>query len=308
MKVINDLKDFRKPSFSSVTIGTFDGVHLGHQIILKKVVKTAKESNGKSVLITFWPHPRFILKPEDDSLKLLTTFEEKMKLIEEIGVDYIVKLKFTPEFSRLSADQFVNQILVHGISTDRLFIGYDHHFGNNREGNIDFLKNHANDYGFEISEIPRQDIDDISVSSTKIRTALNNGNIPLATSLLGRSYSLTGKVIHGEKRGRSIGFPTANIQVSESFKLLPGDGAYAVKVSQGDNEFDGMLNIGFRPTLGGSVKTIEVHLFNFVGELYDEILTIKFIEFIRAEMKFDSLNELKDQLKKDKQKALEILK
>lgn len=308
MKVISNLEEFEKPDFSAVTIGTFDGVHLGHQIILEKVVKAAKENNGKSILITFWPHPRFILKPHDDSLKLLSTFNEKVELIEKIGIDYLVRLSFTPDFSNLSADQFLRQILVDSIGTNKLFIGYDHHFGNNREGNIEFLKQHAHEYGFDVSEIPRQDIDDIGVSSTKIRNALSKGDIPLSIALLGRAYSLSGKVIHGEKKGRSIGFPTANIEVSESFKLLPRDGAYAVKVTRGVDVFNGMLNIGFRPTLGGLKKSIEVHLLNFEEEIYGHELTVKFVEFIRPEMKFDSIVSLKGQLEKDKNKALKILK
>ena len=307
MKVISNIGEFTIPSFSAVTIGTFDGVHLGHRIILEKVVREAKANNGKSILITFWPHPRFILNPKDDSLKLLSTFEEKVDLVEQIGIDYIVKLTFTPAFSNLSADHFVRQVLVDGVGTNKLFIGYDHHFGNNREGNIEFLKERSQGYGFDVLEILRQDIDDIGVSSTKIRNAISSGNIPLASTLLGREYSLTGTVIHGQKRGRSIGFPTANIQMSEPFKLLPGDGAYAVKVIWEDKTFDGMLNIGFRPTLGGSVKSIEVHLINFEGELYDQNLIIQFVEFIRPEMKFDSLESLKNQLEVDKKKAINIL-
>ena len=308
MQVVSDLQSFDKPDFSAVTIGTFDGVHLGHQIILEKVVKTAQDNGGKSILITFWPHPRFILRPDDSSLKLLSTFEEKMQLVQQIGVDYIVKLAFTPAFASLTADQFVRQVLVEGISTNKLFIGYDHRFGNNREGNIEFLKENQNKYSFSVSEIPRQDIDDIGVSSTKIRNALNEGDVSLAATLLGRSYSLKGKVVHGEKKGRSIGFPTANILVDEPFKLLPGDGVYAVRVIRGDKVLEGMLNIGFRPTLGGDKKSIEVHLFNFEGELYNEELTVQFVEFIRAEVKFDSITSLKTQLEKDSVKAKRILK
>lgn len=308
MRVIDNLSEFTKPDFSVVTIGTFDGVHQGHKIILEKVVKEARQNSGKSILITFWPHPRFILRPDDNSLKLLSTFKEKVELIEEIGMDYIVKLTFTPVFSNQSADEFVRSILIDKIGTKKLFIGYDHHFGNNRDGNIDFLRDRSAEYGFEVSEIPRQDIDDIGVSSTKIRNALSEGDIPLATALLGREFSIEGKVIHGEKKGRSIGFPTANIQVDESFKLLPRDGAYAVKVMRDDEVLHGMLNIGFRPTLGGSRKSIEVHLFNFTGELYDETLVVKFVEFIRPETKFTSIDDLKNQLEKDKSEALKILK
>ncbi|MEM6736125.1 MAG: bifunctional riboflavin kinase/FAD synthetase [Bacteroidota bacterium] len=307
MKVVDNLTSFKKPDFSVVTIGTFDGVHKGHQIVLSKVVDAAISNKGKSILITFWPHPRFILHPNDNSLKLLSTFTEKKRFIDKIGFDYIIKLTFTPEFSHLSAEQFLDNILIDKIGTKKLFIGYDHHFGNNREGNIDFLQNKSAIYGFSVVEIPRQDIDNIGVSSTKIRNALHDGKIALANTLLGRDYSIEGKVVHGEKKGRSIGFPTANVQVKEAFKLLPRDGVYAVRVRWSIYEYLGMLNIGFRPTLDGSQRSIEVHLFNFEKELYGELLTIEFIEFIREERKFDSLNQLRKQLNEDKQKTLEIL-
>ena len=308
MKVISNLNEFDRPDFAAVTIGTFDGVHLGHRIILEKVVKAARDHHGKSVLITFWPHPRFVLNPNDDTLKLLTTFEEKIELIEDIGIDYVIKLQFTPEFASQSADQFVKDVLLKAIGTTQLFIGYDHHFGNNREGNIDFLKERSESYGFQVSEISRQDIDDISVSSTKIRKAISSGDLALTSSLLGRKYSLQGTVVHGQKRGRSIGFPTANIKVNESFKLWPGDGVYAVTVFLGETSVKGMLNIGFRPTLGGSMKTMEVHLLNFEGELYDQLLKIEFEAFVRPEKKFDSLEGLKNQLQLDKEFILNRLK
>ena len=300
MKVISDLSEFSRPDFAAVTIGTFDGVHQGHQIILEKVVKAAKEHQGKSILITFWPHPRFILNPQDDTLKLLSTFEEKIELIKKIGIDYVIKLQFTPELASQSADQFVKEVLLGAIGTTQLFIGYDHHFGNNREGNIDFLKQRSESYGFTVSEISRQDIDDISVSSTKVRNAISSGDLSLATALLGRTYSLKGTVVHGQKKGRSMGFPTANIQVNESFKLWPGDGVYAVNVLLQGKSYVGMLNIGFRPTLGGSKKSMEVHLLNFEAELYDQELTIEFDEFIRPEIKFDSMESLRKQLQLDR--------
>ena len=308
MKVVDHLEEFEKPSFAAVTIGTFDGVHIGHQAILKRIVEEARVNNGKSVLITLWPHPRFILNKDADKLKLLSTFEEKVALVKELGVDFILKIAFTPEFSNLSADEFVQQILVEKVGTKKLFIGYDHHFGNNREGNIDFLKERSESYGFEVSEISRQDIDDISVSSTKIRKAISSGDLALTSSLLGRKYSLQGTVVHGQKRGRSIGFPTANIKVNESFKLWPGDGVYAVTVFLGETSVKGMLNIGFRPTLGGSMKTMEVHLLNFEGELYDQLLKIEFEAFVRPEKKFDSLEGLKNQLQLDKEFILNRLK
>jgi len=307
MKIISDLDQFNVPEFPVVTIGTFDGVHVGHQIILKKIVEEAKKNKGESVLITFWPHPRFILQ-KNDPMKLLSTFEEKVELITGLGVDYIAKMTFTPEFSNLSADEFVQTVLVNGIGTKKLFIGYDHHFGNNREGNIDFLKTHSKHYGFDVSEIPKQEIDEVGVSSTKIRQALADGDVSLANTLLGRPYSITGKVVHGDKRGRTIGFRTANLNILEEVKLLPKDGVYAVWVSRDGAKIKGMLNIGYKPTLEGSRKTIEVHLFNFADELYGENLSIAFIDYIRPEKKFDSLDSLKKQLEKDQKKSLKILR
>ena len=307
MKVIDQLEEFVKPDFAVVTIGTFDGVHIGHQAILKKVVTDARNNHGQSVLITFWPHPRFILKKDPDQLRLLTTFEEKVDLVKELGIDYIIKIPFTPAFSDLSAEDFVRDILVNKVGTKKLYIGYDHHFGNNREGNIDFLKKVAPRYHFEVMEIARQDIDDIGVSSTKIRKALLDGNIRLANSLLGRNFSLTGKVIHGNKKGRELGYPTANLEIPESYKLLPGDGSYAVLAHYQNQKFKAMLNVGFKPTVDGSKRTIETHLFNFDQQIYDEFLTIEFIQSLRKEMKFENIDQLKKQLEIDEVNALNIL-
>lgn len=307
MKVIDHIDHFDRPDNAVVTIGTFDGVHIGHQTILRKIANEAKTSGGSSILITFWPHPRFILNKDADKLKLLTTFDEKVSLIRELKIDYIVKIAFTKEFSDLSADDFVRKILVEKIGVKKLFIGYDHHFGNNREGNIDFLKSNASDYGFEVEEIARQDIDDIGVSSTKIRDALTNGEIHLANALLGRNYSIGGEVVHGEKRGRSIGFPTANIEIPESYKLLPADGSYAIFAEVDGKKLKGMLNIGYKPTVNGSKRTIEAHLFNFEEEIYGKSITIEFIKSLRKEIKFESVDELKEQLEKDKVNAEKIL-
>ena len=306
MKVIDHLEDFSTPDYSIVTIGTFDGVHIGHQTILEKVVSEAKKHKGKSILTTFWPHPRFVLNEKSD-FKLLSTFEEKVKFVADLGVDFVLKITFTPAFSELSAHQFVQKVLIEKANTKKLFIGYDHHFGNNREGNIEFLKANASHFGFEVEEIPRQDIDSIGVSSTKIRNALLEGDVAFAKSLLGRNYSISGMVVHGEKNGRILGFPTANLNVMESYKLLPADGAYAVRVTHQSREFGGMLNIGFKPTLKGEARTIEVHLFNFEGDLYGESLQVEFIKLLRAEVKFNSLDELKNQLQRDKTEALKIL-
>lgn len=308
MEVVTDLERFEPPAFSVVTIGTYDGVHLGHLTILKKMVDEAKKRNGKSILITFWPHPRFILRPDDHSLKLLSTFDEKANRISNIGVDYIMKLQFTSSFSEMSADQFVKDILVDGVGAKKVFLGYDHHFGKNREGNIIFLESNKEKYGFEVEEISRQAIDDMAVSSTKIRNALLHSDVSLAAALLGRPYAISGKVAHGHKKGRSIGFPTANIEIAESFKLLPADGVYAVKVIRESEEWKGMVNIGYSPTLEGKERRVEVHLFNFTENLYHQTLTIVFFAYIRNEKKFNSLAMLQAQLELDKKTALNLLK
>ncbi|MEP1094173.1 MAG: bifunctional riboflavin kinase/FAD synthetase [Cyclobacteriaceae bacterium] len=307
MKVINNIKDFEKPDSAVVTIGTFDGVHLGHQEILNRVVADAKSIGGKSILITFWPHPRFILEKDATDLKLLSTFDEKVELLEFLGLDFLIKIPFTPKFSNLSAEEFTRLILVDSIGTKKLYIGYDHRFGNDREGDIHFLREKGIVFDYEVFEIPRQDIDDIGISSTKIRSALLRGEIQLANSLLGRSYTITGTVVEGQKVGRKIGFPTANLEVREPYKLLPGDGAYAVIARIDGNFFNGMLNIGFKPTVDGKQRTIEVHLFNFDENIYGRELIIEFVQSLRKEQKFDSLESLKNQLQQDKDKAKNIL-
>ncbi|MEO9869589.1 bifunctional riboflavin kinase/FAD synthetase [Ekhidna sp.] len=308
MKVFDQIDAFEKLDYSVVTIGTFDGIHLGHQAILKKLIEDARDHNGKSVLITFWPHPRFILSKNENKLKLLTTFDEKVDLLDELGVDIVLKIAFTPEFSNSSADQFVKDILVDKVGTKQLFIGYNHHFGNNREGNIDFLRKVAPTYDFKVNEISKQEIDHVGISSTKIRDTLESGEIHLANSLLGRNYSITGRVVDGNKQGRSIGFPTANIEIAEAYKLLPADGSYAVRVTVKKNVYKGMLNIGFKPTVDGSKRTIEVHLFNFEQNIYTEEIKVEFIKALRKELKFNSIDDLKIQLNKDKEAALKLLR
>ncbi len=308
MKVVENIEEFDKQPYAAVTIGTFDGVHLGHQEILKKVVADANSNDGSSILITFWPHPRFILKKDADDLKLLSTFEEKVTLLESLGLDYVIKIPFTPKFSNLSAEEFVRTILVDQIGTKKLFIGYDHRFGNNREGDILFLKDQSSKHGYDVFEIPRQDIDDVGISSTKIRNALHEGDIRLSHTLLGRSYSIRGLIVEGQKVGREIGFPTANIQIDKEYKLLPGDGAYAIVAELGGNRFNGMLNIGFKPTVNGSQRTIEAHLFNFEENIYNREITIEFVQSLRKEKKFNSLDDLRQQLEMDKVKAISILK
>lgn len=290
-----------------VTSGTFDGVHFGHQKILKKIVKTAKELNGKSVVLTFWPHPRFVLFPEEKTLKLLSTFEEKAQLLEEVGIDYLVKVEFTKAFSQLSSESFIQNMLVEKLKTKKLIIGYDHRFGKNRSGSFEYLKENSDRFGFEVEEIPRQDIDDVGVSSTKIRQALFHGEVDLAAEFLGRLYSIQGTVVEGKQIGSKLGFPTANISVAEDFKLIPKDGAYAVRARVNNQWHKGMLNVGIRPTVGGLHRVIETHLFDFDEQIYNQPIQIEFVKNLRDEKKFDSLGELKTQLQKDKITSLQLL-
>ncbi|MEP3387944.1 MAG: bifunctional riboflavin kinase/FAD synthetase [Reichenbachiella sp.] len=290
-----------------VTSGTFDGVHFGHQKILKKIVKTAKELNGKSVVLTFWPHPRFVLFPEEKTLKLLSTFEEKAQLLEEVGIDYLVKVEFTKAFSQLSSESFIQNMLVEKLKTKKLIIGYDHRFGKNRSGSFEYLKENSDRFGFEVEEIPRQDIDDVGVSSTKIRQALFHGEVDLAAEFLGRLYSIQGTVVEGKQIGSKLGFPTANISVAEDFKLIPKDGAYAVRARVNNQWHKGMLNVGIRPTVGGLHRVIETHLFDFDEQIYNQPIQIEFVKYLRDEQKFDSLEHLKIQLQKDKNEALRTL-
>ena len=307
MKIYQQLTDFHPPHFSVVTSGTFDGVHLGHQKILRRLQELATRKQGETVLLTYWPHPRLILQPEDKSLRLLTTLSEKVKLLEEMGVDHLIILPFTKELSQMSSEEFIRDILVDKIQTKTLVIGYDHKFGKNREGSFEYLQSHSSLFGFAIEEISRQDVDDLGVSSTKIRTALAQGDIATANKYLGRPYDLSGQVVKGQQIGRSLGFPTANIQIAEDYKLLPRDGAYAVHAEVNSIRYKAILNIGDRPTVDGQKKTIEAHLIDFEGDLYGQELRVYFQEFLREEKKFESLDALKNQLVVDRERAIFIL-
>jgi riboflavin kinase/FMN adenylyltransferase len=307
MQIHEGLADFPSIPNAVVTSGTFDGVHVGHQKILSRLSELAKKNKGETVLLTYWPHPRLVLYPKEHHLRLLSTFNEKVSLLRDFGIDHLIVLPFTPEFSQMSSVDFIQQILVDKIQTKCLVIGYDHKFGKNREGSFDYLQAHSEELGFAIEEISRQDIDDMGVSSSKIRIALESGDLPTATSYLGRPYSLTGEVVIGQQIGRSIGFPTANIQVKDDYKLLPKNGVYAVTVQVEDQQYKGMLNLGNRPTVSGEQKTIEVHLFDFAGDLYHKSLSVNFIQFLREEKKFADLSALKDQLILDQEKALHEL-
>lgn len=304
MKVYTDIDQFKKVNNPIVTIGTFDGVHIGHQQIIQRIKEIAKKVNGETVILTFFPHPRMILNSDD--LKLLTTQEEKIELLKKEGIDHLIIYPFTEAFSKLTYIEFVRNILVEKIGTKKLVIGYDHHFGRNREGSFKHLKEFGIQYEFEVEEIPAQDIDNINISSTKIRKAILEGDIETANLYLGHSYSLRGEVVEGDKIGRVIGFPTANIQVKEHYKLIPANGVYAVDVLYNEQLFKGMLNIGIRPTLHNNQQTIEVNIFNFDKSIYGQKLILFFKRRIRNEEKFENIEALKKQLVKDKQTAIAI--
>lgn len=306
MNTIQNISNFSTTEKTFVTIGTFDGVHFGHQKIIEKLVLEAKKANRKSVLLTFFPHPRMVLQ-EDNSLELINTIEERTHLLEKIGLDYLIIHPFSVAFSRMSALAFVRDFLVNQLNISKLIIGYDHHFGKNREGNIVQLTEYSHLYGFTVEEIPAQDIDDVSVSSTKIRTALAEGNLHTANNYLGYPFMLSGTVVNGKKLGGKIGYPTANINIKETYKLIPKTGVYIVLSKIQDVNVYGMMNIGNRPTVGGSHQTIEVHFFDFNANLYHQQLTIKLLYFLRDEQKFDSIEHLMLQLKKDEQTARDFI-
>ena len=306
MKIHNRIETLEKLQNAVVTSGTFDGVHFGHQKILKRVVEVAKLSKGESVVITFWPHPRFIINPED-SFKLLNSFEEKAERIEKFGIDHLVKISFTREFSELSSLDFIQKILIDALGTKHLVIGYDHRFGKNREGGFDYLKEKQGSLGFRIEEIPKQDIDEIAVSSTKIRNALDNGELNLVSKYLTYNYSLTGIIVKGDQIGRTLGYPTANVKVLFSEKLIPGKGIYATKVLLRNIEYPSVTSIGIRPTFDGKDLRIEVHIFDFDRNIYGEEIKLEFVEYLRDEMKFEDANQLIDQMKKDDYRARSIL-
>ena len=307
MKIIQTISNFNSTENTVVTIGTFDGIHIGHQKILSDLIETAKREKKKSVLLTFFPHPRMVLQ-KDVSIKLLNTINEKSVLLEKMGLDYLIIHPFSQEFSRLTALDFVRDILVNKLNTSRLIIGYDHHFGKNREGNIHQLKEYSLLYDFEVEEIPAQDIDDVSVSSTKVRKALHDGNLKTANNYLGYSYMLNGTVVNGKKLGGRIGYPTANLNIKEDYKLIPKTGVYVIKSIIDGTAFSGMMNIGFRPTVSGKHQTIEAHFFNFDKDLYGKLITVELLYFLREEKKFDSVEELIVQLNTDKENAISYLK
>ena len=307
MEIVHSIFDFNPTQQTFVTIGTFDGVHIGHQKIVEKLVHQAKQENKKSVLLTFFPHPRMVLQKEA-SIKLLNTIQERSELMSKTGLDYLIIHPFSIEFSRLKALDFVRDILVNKLNTCKLIIGYDHHFGKNREGNIEQLTEYSHMYDFTVEEIPAQDIDSVAVSSTKVRRALENGELKTANNYLGYNYTLQGVVTTGEKLGSKIGYPTANLHLKEDYKLIPKNGVYIVKSVLEGKLVYGMMNIGVRPTVEGAYQTIETHFFDFSGDLYNKELTIEMLYFLREEQKFDSVEKLVEQLQKDEKTSREYIK
>lgn len=303
---LHNISEFQKGEKTFVTIGTFDGVHFGHQRILEKLVSDAKRAGKKSILLTFFPHPRMVLQ-KDSSLELINTIEERKNLLAKTGLDYLIIHPFSKEFSRLTALAFVRDILVNQFNVSKLCIGYDHHFGKNREGNITQLQEYSKLYDFDIEEIPAQDIDDVSVSSTKIRKALAEGNVKTANTYLGYPFMLNGNVVNGKQLGGKIGFPTANIDVEEAYKLIPKTGVYVIRSTIKDEIIYGMMNIGKRPTVDGKHQTIEVHFFDFNQDLYEQSLTVELLYFLRDEHKFDSVEHLISQLQKDEIQARDFI-
>lgn len=303
MKVYRSIDEFTRLEKAVVTTGTFDGVHYGHQKIIQRLCELAKANKGESVIITFFPHPRLVLFPEDNDLKLINTLDEKIELIEALGVDHLLIIPFTKEFSRLSSLEFIQQILVDKIGTKKLVIGYDHHFGKNREGSFEHLKHYSKEYGFEVEEIPEQDINDVAVSSTKIRNAILAGDFNTANQYLSRPFRIIGTIIKGDEIGRTLGFPTANIKLHESYKIIPADGIYAVNVCIEDRKFQGMLYIGDRPTVNGKSKVIEVNIFDFSADVYDQTIKVEFLKYIRGDKHFKSLEELKVALANDEKEV-----
>lgn len=308
MNVFQDFHSIDKIHHPVITIGTFDGVHIGHQKIINQLNEEAEKINGESVLFTFYPHPRMVLYPESHGIKLIQTQEEKMAKLEKMGLKNCIVFPFTFEFSRMTALEFVRDFLVNQLHVKKLVIGYDHQFGKNREGSLQFLKDICETYDFEVIEIPAQDIDEVNVSSTKIREAILAGNIEKANDYLGDIFELTGTVVKGNQLGRTIGYPTANIVLNSDLKLIPGNGVYAVRVNVRGVWFGGMMNIGTRPTVvsnGG--RTIEVNIFDFDQTIYDETVTVQFLSKWRDEQKFNGLEELKNQLKLDEETIRTVL-
>ena len=307
MKVIRNINDFPKLENVVVTNGTFDGCHIGHRKILEQLNASAKRINGKSVVLTYWPHPRIVLGKEDDGFKLLYTIDERIDILSTHHIDYLVILEFTREFAQQSSQEFINNIIIEKLNTTKLIIGYNHRFGKNREGGFDYLVNNASQFTFDIEEISKQVIDDEGISSTKIRRALANGNVSLAANYLNSPFYITGTVVKGQQIGRKIGFPTANIQLDSSYKIVPKDGVYAVHVFVEETQYQGMMNIGYKPSIGDNKHSLEVNILDFNQDIYNKKIKIYFIDRIREEEKFDNLDQLKRKIEEDRVRVQKLL-
>ena len=302
MKIYSNLQDFKSSRKTILTLGTFDGVHVGHRKIIEQLTQIAKANALESVVLTFFPHPRMVL--QDADIKLLNTMDEKTALMDELGVDHFIIHPFDKEFSRLTAEEFVSEILVEKLQISKIIIGYDHRFGRNRNANIDDLIVFGAHYGFDVIQISAQEIEDVSVSSTKIRNALNEGQIVLANQYLTQPYVLSGTVESGRRIGKTIQFPTANLKIDSSFKLIPKKGVYAIQSFFNNQLLKGMMNIGTNPTVDGTHISIEIHFFDFDLNIYSQSIQIQMLHFIREEQKFENLEALQNQLMRDKEFCL----
>ena len=306
MKIFRSIEDYNLNQRTILTIGTFDGVHEGHKKILNKLISSSKKKNLSSVVLTFFPHPRIILNKYNE-VKMIDTLDEKIKAFEKLGIENLIIHPFDKSFSLLSADQFIKDYLIEKLKINHIIIGYDHRFGKGREASVDDLKKYGESFDFIVEEIKAHEVESIAVSSTKIRDSIISGKLDKSAKFLGRSFKLTGKVVKGDGLGKQINYPTANIYVEENYKIIPKDGVYFIKTLIDDNEFHGMMNIGHRPTIGENKKSIEVHLFDFDNDIYDKTISVDVLLKIRDEIKFSSIEALKEQLKKDETYCIQLI-
>ena len=306
MRIFDNLKSYSSEKQSVLTIGTFDGIHIGHNEILKKLIEESEKNNLPSLIVTFFPHPRMILQKSNE-IKMIDTMDEKIDLLEKAGIDNLIIHPFDDNFSKIRGKEFVEDILVKKLKIKQIIIGYDHRFGKDREASVEDLKKFGLDYMFHVNEIPAQEIDSITISSTKIREAILTGDIEQCNEFLGRNFMLTGKVVYGEGLGKKMNFPTANIEIEENYKIIPKNGVYLIKTFMNSNIYFGMMNIGVRPTIGGKNKSLEIHFFNFKDDIYNKTISIEIMSKIRDEEKFSSIDKLKIQLKKDEEFCLKII-
>ncbi len=307
MRIYHHIDEFKKLKNAVVTIGTFDGIHIGHRKIISGIKELADSIGGETVLLTFFPHPRMILHPEDESLKMITSINEKAELLEHLGINHLIITPFSRDFSNQSPEEYVQDVLVNKIGTKKIVIGYDHRFGKDRAGGLKDLLRLGPVYEFDVVEIPEQDINEVAISSTRIRAALLDGKIELANAYLGYPFFITGTVVRGDQIGRQMGYPTANIVIEERYKLIPCDGIFAVKVKTNATLYNGMAYIGTRPTINGHTRNIEVNIFDFDQDIYNQQIQIAFHNFIRGDVKFNLMDDLITQIAKDKIEVLGLL-